>query len=177
MTTVLHTLDTRDLRIRKEYQYIRTYTTKYDTISFNYIVNNLFIDIKSEKGNILHFNIPKNYPFKVPKLEIQTSNGSYNYKERLCNMPSSIYYFIKNSNHYFRQSTLSNSSKEDACLCCKSIFCEDNWSPAIMIYQILNEIENHNKIKQHIGYKLALNQYCKIKNIANDIIKPIIDFL
>jgi len=178
MNTELVPLQTRDRRILKELQYIRTYKTIYNTISFNYIDDKLYVDIKTKKGNILRFDIHKNYPFMGPKLQIQTANGSYNYKERLCNMPASIYYFIQNPNDYFKKTNKNlNISKDTLCLCCNSIFCEDNWTPVVMLYQIINEIEDHNKIKQNIAYKLVLNQYCKIKNLTYDIIKPIVDFL
>lgn len=177
MTTNLIPLDTRDRRIMKEIQYIRNYKPKYKSISINYIDGNMYLDIKTEKGNGLHFDIPKDYPFIVPKLQVQTTDGSYSYKERLCNMSSNIYYFIKNPTHHFQMNTHPNIKQESLCLCCKSILCADNWSPVVMIYQILNEIEENNKTKQTIAYKLVLNQYCMIKNFSFDIIKPILDFL
>jgi len=174
----LLSLDDRDRRIIKELQYIRTYIPHYKTISFNYIENKLYIDIKTEKGNILHFDIPKNYPFRGPILEIQTPTHSYSYKEQLSNMPPDIHYFIQYPDHYFKQSIQPTKKQRDlVCLCCKSILCEDNWSPIIMIYRIIIEIEKYNKIKKEIYYKLIVNRFCMKKRLPTDIIKPILDFL
>ena len=63
------------------------------------------------------------------------------------------------------------------CLCCKSILCISNWSPISTIYNIILEIEDNNKYKEILGYKLSLNHLFKTKNMPFDIINPIMDFL
>ena len=169
-------LEIRDRRIIKELTYIRK---NYTNISINYTDDDkMYLDIKTQKGNILHFNISKDHPFKPPILEIQTTHGSYNYREQLNAIPKSIYYYLYYPQDLFvRDKIDSFISKDSICLCCKSLLCGANWSPAITIYNIINEIEQNNKSKQIIGYKLSLNNFFKIKNIPLDILSPIISFL
>lgn len=172
-------LDTRDKRILKEVKYIRNNHKDYKHISINYIDPDImYLDIKTKNGNILHFNISKDHPFKPPTLEIQTANGSYNYRSQLNKMPNSIYYYLQYPNEYYRKNiTINNINREYVCLCCTSSLCDANWTPVIRLQYIIHEIEEHNKLKKIIGYKLSLNYLCNIKNLPLDIIKPIIDFL
>jgi hypothetical protein len=174
-------LDTRDRRILREVNYIRN-NKDYKNISINYNdSNNMYLDIKTKKGNVLHFNISKEHPFKPPTLEIQTTNGSYNYRERLNTMPSSVYYYLQYPNEYYiKNNTKHNENtqnREYICLCCTSSLCHANWTPVIRLTYIIQEIEDNNNIKQIIGYKISLNYLFKTNNIPVDLIKPIIEFL
>ena len=174
-------LDNRDKRIMREVRYIRDNFKDYKHISINYIdPDKMYLDIKTKKGNILHFDISKEHPFKPPKLEIQTKDRSYNYKEHLISTPKNISYYIQNSKDTYiidRTNSSKYKNTESNCLCCKSILCESNWSPAIRIHHIILEIEEHNKTKESILYKLALNRLFKTKHIPFDIIQPIIEFI
>jgi len=172
-------LDARDKRIIREVSFIRNNHKDYKDISINYIDPDImYLDIKTKKGNILHFNISKDHPFKPPTLEIQTTHGSYNYRERLNTMSSNIYYYLQYPNQYYIRNNINNNiRRENICLCCTSNLCSANWTPVIRIQYIIREIEEHNKLKKIIGYKLSLNDLFKIKDIPLDIIKPIIEFL
>lgn len=176
-----YNLDTRDKRIIKEVRYIRNNHKDYTTISINYRdTDTMYLDIKTKKGNILHFDISKYHPFKPPKLEIQTKDRSYNYREHLQSIPKSILYYIRYPNDTYIQNKIITSyhhNNDSKCICCKSVLCGSNWSPVIKIHHIILEIEEHNKTKVSIRYKLSLNNIFKIKNIPLDIIKPILEFL
>jgi hypothetical protein len=174
-------LDVRDKRIIREVRYIRNNHKDYKHISINYIdPNTMYLDIKTKRGNILHFDISKYHPFKPPKLEIQTKDGSYNYIYHLQSIPKSILYYLNHPNDtYIKDRTHTNyyNNKDSQCLCCKSILCGSNWSPAIRIHHIILEIEEHNKTKEIIKYKLLMNYLFKIKNIPLDLITIVIGFI
>lgn len=68
-------------------------------------------------------------------------------------------------------------NKDISCLCCSTITCPANWSPAMTIQHILKEIEFNNKIKRNIKYKIAINRIIQQRNVSIDIIYPIYEFL
>ena len=57
--------------------------------------------------------------------------------------------------------SLTNKS----CLCCNTIICNDNWSPAITCCIIISEINENYKLIEKIILKIAFD---KIKLLLND---------
>jgi hypothetical protein len=89
--------------------------------------------------------IPKEYPFRPPKVKINNNN----YIELLCN--------IQNKN-------LNNSENGDkSCLCCSTLCCKGNWGPKKNVFHIITEIFNNLKMiylpVDNILYKTILNKY------------------
>lgn len=98
----------------------------------------------------------RNYPFFPPHVNINGQILSYtprNFPERL-----------------YKEHTLTYLNK---CPCCVSIYCAENWSPALGIKHIMRE---------YIAFVEKLKTYQKIKMfqdiwLPDDMIKEIISFL
>lgn len=94
------------------------------------------------------FILSKSYPFTKPKLLINDRP----------------YYEILKTNSLKIMKLLIDYQGSD-CICCTSVLC--NWSPAITIDNILNEIDITNNLKRYIKYKLIL-QYLNFPNRISD---------
>jgi len=105
------------------------------------------------------FNIPKNYPFVKPTIFI--NNISY-------------YSFLQTNSKRILQ--LLGKNKID-CLCCSTILCKDNWSPAYTIEKLLKEIEIMNNVKRRVKYQICIEDILKKYNYSNFIFHYIINFL
>jgi ubiquitin-protein ligase len=137
-------------------------------------------------GNQLSFKIPNDYPFKPPTGIL--CNG-WNYQLMLKNMPRRIDYLYYNPNEMY----IGENAKFDLfspirdnivvirtkpkCLCCSTLLCPDNWSPVAMIHHILKEIDDHNKLKRQIMYKLVLFDIFEKKRIPHEMIRNVFYFL
>ena len=93
------------------------------------------IEVKLDNMNI-KFIMSYDYPFKVPSLFIN-EKPYYNY--------------LKISN----VENLQNLKKEFnyKCLCCETISCPHNWSPARRLTEFIDEIQKFRKIKIHLESK------------------------
>ena len=124
---------------------IKEFKKNNSHVSVNYINDNisyLEIIIVSENNDIFNFHITSNYPFSKPK-NIFINNKSY-------------YHFLKiNSKKTLTE--LKSYIKLD-CLCCYSITCSSNWSPAICLMSIINEFYYYKNIRKYIINKLLINK-------------------
>jgi hypothetical protein len=170
-------------RIEREILYIRENMPSYEILEINYNVNtynlnintDTYIKIITPNGNKLVFILQKDYPFKVPK-NVEINDIDYMYPIK--NMPKRIDYLYYHPNDaYYQETSKLEFYPKSNCLCCSSLLCAANWSPACTIYYIINEINNHNNIKRHIMYKLLLKEIVDIRNLPLDLIRLIYDFL
>jgi len=142
-------------RIMKEYNEL---LILYDLVSIEILeideINKkkkIIIYIQKQNTNIYKFIINENYPFTPPKIFINDDN--YN---KFLNLRS------------LRFNSVLKYMKGYECLCCKSIICQNNWSPGYTIKNLINEIDNNKKIKQNIFKKLLIDQI-KMKYLNSDI--------
>ena len=73
------------------------------------------------------------------------------------------YKFILTIQYPFYPPKMLKKIKGQDCLCCHSLNCSANWSPAIKLYHIIGEINNTLKFKRDI-INLLLADKIKIKN-------------
>ena len=91
--------------------------------------------IKVIKGeNTYEFDLQKDYPFKPP-VNIRC-NGN-NYKRSLHNYSENFRKILKNKYHM-------------ECLCCNTVLCGTNWTPACNSTHIINEMDKIIKIQKEI---------------------------
>ena len=107
----------------------------------------------NSRFNTLSFILPKEYPFKPPKILI---NGQ-DYMSLLK---------LSKPNKLNALKSLTGKS----CLCCDTNICNDNWSPAITFHHIISEINKNLKIIEKITLKIAFD---KLKLLLNDDYKNI----
>ena len=120
-----------------------------NNVKLEKINKNCIITLNYNNNNYI-FELHHTFPFNKP-IKILVNNINYN--RILCddNDNDKIIPYIK-----------KYSGSE--CLCCKSITCEPNWSPATRITSIINEIELNLIIK----YKIQINILCdKIREKYN----------
>ena len=64
------------------------------------------------------------------------------------------------------------------CMCCSSIICDKNWSPAYRMENVLFEIAQVRIIKNYVKQYLMMDDICHKKNIDTDTIgRCILEFL
>ena len=135
-------------RIKRE---CLTMRDKYDEIIVEYTIHgNILVSFKKLQNTYL-FNIPSNYPFTSPRLYI---NGMEH--NRFFNLASNRF-----------TSVLKYISGLD-CLCCHSLLCKNNWSPAVTMEHVINEMEEYKNYKYLIFIKLILDKIKK-KYLNRDI--------
>lgn len=97
------------------------------------------------------FKFSNNYPFVPPKLNL-------NFK------PYSHYLRIKPGEFL----NILLKLKKIRCLCCDTITCPDNWSPAFTMIKIMDEVSTYQKICREIA-DIAIINVIKRKYLINDI--------
>ena len=139
---------------------------------------NIHIQILTPKLNCLTMTLSQDYPFKPPRF-LKINGRDYRYM--LKNMPKRVKYLYDFSNDMYYEELAkirkNQYSPNKTCLCCKSILSSDNWSPAIMLHNILNEIEQHNLLKRKIMYKLALKNLFDKINIPLQLLRTVYKYL
>jgi ubiquitin-protein ligase len=124
--------------------------------------NEVHFIIEGFDGKVLKFILPERYPFHQPKLMI---NDNF-YKNCILQNPTCE-----------RINTFLKKNRVD-CMCCSSIICDKNWSPAYRIENVLFEIAQVRFIKNYIKHYLILDDICRKKNIDTDTIgNCILEFL
>jgi ubiquitin-protein ligase len=164
-------------RITREITYIRTNMQEYHVseLTNKNDKNTTYIEIITPNYNRLIFKLPNNYPFKPP-LSLECNGNNYRYS--INNMPTRIKYLYNNPGDiYFENKLINNKFSNIKCLCCTSLLCSDNWSPAYTLYNILDEITKHNDLKRHIMYKLMLKLIFYKLNFPLELVLIIFNFL
>jgi ubiquitin-protein ligase len=142
-------------RLLREYTDLyKIYPNSIIFIYYNEKLKNINFSIRIDEKNIINnytFIIDKKYPFYPPK--ILFNNKPYS---NLLKLPSQRFMIIL-------QKLLNNN-----CLCCKSLDCKFNWSPAITLNTIINDISKNRRIKRTIVIYILQTQI-KNKYLIDDI--------
>jgi len=102
-----------------------------------YIVIQIFVNAETNYS----FKINADYPFKYPKT---VKCGTRDYSRMMKLSP--------------RFSLVLERLTGIKCLCCSSFFCANNWTPAITILRIIQEIErNRNVFRRIVRFLLVEN--------------------
>ena len=129
----------------------------YDNVLIDIFNNKIIVSAMEnifDKDNVIikrlsyKFILDNHYPFRPPE-EIYVNNYLYSN-------------LLKIKSDYEKQ--MVKKIKGQDCLCCYSINCASNWSPAIRLYRIIDEIKAIIKFKRDI-INLLLSE--KIKNKHN----------
>jgi len=141
-------------RIKNEYKEL---SKKYKNIKivWNEELNNVVIEIDQlfNDNNMEKFTfaVDRNYPFHSPKFHY--NNEPYSHYLR---MPSQ------------RFSELLKKIVYKKCLCCSSLACKYNWSPAVKLHMFIAELDKIRQYKRNIVYKLLADQV-KDKYLIDDV--------
>lgn len=114
-----------------------SFTTDSDSLVLTIIDNNI-----TPQFNTFSFVLPNEYPFRPPKVII---NGQ-NYTK-----------LIKMNNHEKLHVLKSLTDKD--CLCCNTITCNDNWSPAMTFIDIISEIKQNFKLIDKISLQMTFDKF------------------
>ena len=136
---------------------------------------NVYIEIITPNNNILLFELPNDYPFKPP---LSLKCNGIDYRSMLKNMPKRIeYLYYCENDMYFEENVKYENLKKPNCLCCSTLLCGYNWSPACKMSHVLDEINGHNNIKRKIMYKLLLKNIFDNWNLPIDLIRNVYYYL
>jgi len=135
-------------RIERECQKIRD---NYDEIIVEYTDRGDVLVSFKKTFNKYIFNIPRDYPFRAPKLNINTIDQHT--------------FFNLKTNRF--KTVLKYVSGLD-CLCCNSYLCGDNWTPSVTMEHVIKQIEDYKTFKYWIFIKLILDKI-KDKYLNRDI--------
>lgn len=105
----------------------------------------------NSNGLIYSLTLDTNYPFSSPKVQI-------NYRTYYEFLRVGISSFSENLKKIYKIN----------CLCCSSITCGDNWTPAYTTNHIINEIRIFKGYKRDLINKLFADKI-KIKYLIDDI--------
>ena len=109
--------------------------------------------------DIYIFRIPKFYPFKPPILHINGIN------------------IIENLHKYRKFLQKIGVEKQLECICIKSLFCSNNWSPKIKIEDLIQEVQKEKHlIKQKYKSRFIIPILLKNNIHENGIFSTIISF-
>lgn len=141
-------------RIRNEYKEL---SKKYKNIKivWNEELNNVDVEINElvNDNNMekFTFTVDRNYPFHSPKFHFN-------------NEPYSQYLKLPSQ----RFSELLKKFINKTCLCCSSLACKYNWSPAVKLRMFIDELYKIRQYKRNIVYKLLADQV-KDKYLIDDV--------
>ena len=137
-------------RILNEIKYIEKNLPTYNISELDNVnnVNSIYIEVITPNDNKLIFELTNDYPFKQPLSLL--CNGE-NYRYSIKKMSFRIQYLYNNPKEmYYDENRKITNLNNISCLCCDSLLCSDNWSPVYTLYNILDEITKHNKLKNQI---------------------------
>lgn len=112
-----------------------------DFVSSERKENAISIKIIKDK-NIYELDLEKDYPFKPP---VNIKYNGNNYKKSLFNYSLKSKKILKS--YYFME-----------CLCCNTLLCAGNWTPACNICHIINEIDKIKKIQKEIIIRILCDE-------------------
>jgi ubiquitin-protein ligase len=114
------------------------------------IIFNIEKNENDNKKKIYNFVISNNYPFEPPKVYINNKN----YRQ-----------FLRCPNKFLK---ILKYIRGIDCLCCNSCICRNNWSPAMTMKYIIEEITYNKMTKFNIMIKILLDKI-KEKFLNRDI--------
>jgi ubiquitin-protein ligase len=127
-----------------------SFTTDSDSLILTIVDNNI-----TPQFNTFAFVVPNDYPFRPPIVII---NGQ-NYTN-----------LIKMNNR--EKLNVLKSLTNRSCLCCNTITCYDNWSPALTFIDIISEVNNNLRLIDKILLQISFNKFKQLlhddyKNMEN----------
>jgi len=142
-------------RIKNEYKELSKIYNNVK-ILWDFELNNVVIEIQKvvdedASTDTFTFVVDRTYPFHSPKFHF--NNNPYSHYLRI---PSQRF-----SQHLKR---FTNKS----CLCCSSLACKYNWSPAVKLHMFIAELDKIRQYKRNIVYKLLADQV-KDKYLIDDV--------
>jgi ubiquitin-protein ligase len=134
----------------KDYHNVLIDVLQYDkiTVTATEFMNINNDNIQTSKKRVYKFILNSHYPFRPP--EIYINNTLY------ANM-------LQMSGEYEKE--MVKKIKGQDCLCCYSVNCTANWSPAIKLFNIINEIKSTLKFKKDIINLMLAEKIKKQYNI------------
>lgn len=148
----LEKIGMRSLKNRTKHECNELYK-KYHNVLLDYEKNKICLtaveSIDSGKRNIIYkFILTSDYPFKPP--EIYVNNHLYS---TMLQMKGDL------------EKDMVKKLKGQECLCCHSLNCHANWTPAIRLYRIIDEIKDTLKFKRDIINLILVDKIKKKYNI------------
>ena len=136
-------------------------TVEYNSgyTNMNNYYNNAYVltinVVLDNTDDLITFEICRDYPFKPPK------NIKINYKDYKSLLRINSSNTMKHVKELYAK--FYKISLPDCCLCCSSITCFTNWSPAIKLTKVVEEIQTLKKIRRAVINKLLaykiINKY------------------
>ena len=120
-----------------------SFTNDLDSLVLTIIDNNI-----TPQFNTFSFVLPSEYPFRPPNVIINGQNYSS---------------LLKFTSH--EKLNVLKSLTNKSCLCCSTVTCYDNWSPAMTFIDIISEIITNFKLIDKILLQISFN---KIKMLLHD---------
>lgn len=117
----------------------------------NHVIVEIHQVVKEDATDTFTFVVDRTYPFHLPRFHF--NNEPYSHYLR---MPSQRF-----SQHIKR---FTNKS----CLCCSSLACKYNWSPAIKLYMFIDELNKIRQCKRNIVHKILADKV-KDKYLIDDV--------
>jgi hypothetical protein len=131
-------------RIKNEYKELginyKNIKIVCDTEKYNVKIE-IYEILKNDKTELFTFIIDGDYPFHPPKF--QYNNNPYSH-------------YLKLPSHRFSDHLKKITNK--TCLCCSSLCCKYNWSPAIKLKMFIDELNKIQRYKRIIAYKILCDQ-------------------
>ena len=144
-------------RIKNEYkELVNLYTSttnKYEIfVSYDPTITQVTITLYETKyNNEYTFIVGKKYPFHPPTFHFNNQPYSHYLK-----IPSQRF------SEYLKKFT------NKGCLCCSSLSCKYNWSPAIKLKMFMDELNKIRQLKRNVVYKI-LTEKVKDKYLIDDV--------
>ena len=118
------------------------------TVSATEFMNTNNNNIITSKKRVYKFILNSHYPFRPPE--------SY--------LNNTIYSTILQMKGDYEKEMVKKIKGQD-CLCCHSVICNANWSPAIKLFNIINEIKSTLKFKRDMINVMLADKIKKQYNI------------
>ena len=126
----------------------KLFINKFESVnlSFNTVLDSFVLTIIDNnitpQFNTFSFVLPNEYPFRPPTVII---NGK--------NYTGLLKFTSSEKLHAIKKLTTRG------CLCCSTITCYDNWSPALTFIDIISEIKNNFKLIDKILLQISFNKF------------------
>jgi ubiquitin-protein ligase len=140
-------------RVKREVETLyKTFKDITITIDSSNAIKITICDIRENKKYIYGFIINEHYPFRSPKIYYQ--NKAYGD------------YLRTNYSKHFFEIFRKQTGKE--CFCCSSYTCANNWTPAITMHKIIDEIDRVREAKRNVINKIMADKI-KAKYLIDDV--------